>query len=618
MNDKKPNILFRMLRTVPDGFVKIANFTRHILLLIVFLVAMFWYISVTHTVSISKNSALIIAPQGFVVNQYSGKPSDKYLSGVQGNKPPETQLRDIVKAIKSAATDSKISVLVLNPDNIWGIGLADLKEIEYAINNFKETSNKPVIAIAENLTQNQYYFANLADEIILDPQGFMLFSGFESYRNYFKDGLDKLGIDVHLFKVGEYKSAAEPFVRNDMSQEAKESTLYFMNDLWEIFLANLSEKRKIPFDEFSDIIEQQTELLKEAQGNFAKMYKKAGLVDHVKSSHFRGKYIASFSAEENNELGFRYVFDKDYLETLDSDSKDKANNIGIVVAEGTILNGSQDPGAIGGTTTSALLRQARQDDSIKAVVLRVNSPGGSVFASEQIRREVEALKVAGKPVVVSMGNVAASGGYWISMNADTIFAEDATITGSIGIYGMFLTYPKTLQKIGVNTDGVGTSSWSGAFRLDKGLSEDLKELIQANINHGYHQFINMVALSRNLDVDLVDQVARGRVWTAKQAKEFGLVDKLGGQQHAVEEAALLAKLGSDYGTIWVEEELSVFEKLALKTFENVSAKFEFNLISPQNQMIYDLIKPLEGALKLVLNTNDGPLSQIAHCFCEIK
>lgn len=615
IENTKPNFVFRFINLLTKGFVRVANFTRHFLLILIFIAGLIWFLNSNNSVYVKSNSALVLAPVGMIVNQYTGKPTDKIITGLNSTQTPETQLRDILRVIKSAATDKKISVLVLNPDSIWGVGLADLKEIELAIKNFKEKSNKPVIAVADNLSQNQYYFANLADEIILDPQGFMFFSGYESFRNYFKDGLDKLGVDVHLFKVGEYKSAAEPYVRNDMSEPAKESALYYMNDLWSTFIQGVSDNRKIPFDEFSDIIEQQSKLLKGSQGNIAKMYKKAGLIDQVKNSHFKGKYIASYSTAEKNSLGYRYVVHDDYLETL-GEPKTNNNNVAVVVAEGSIVNGSQDQGMIGGDSTSQLLREARFDNNVKAVVLRVNSPGGSVFASEQIRREIEALKVAGKPVVASMGNVAASGGYWISMSANKIFAHDATITGSIGIFGMITTFPKMLNKIGVNTDGVGTSSWSGAFRIDKGISDELQELIQTNIDHGYQQFIQMVASTRNMDIGLVDQVARGRVWTAKQAIEFGLIDELGGQQKAIEEAAKLAKIQDDYQVLWIEEELSFWDELALNTLENVFSGVKTS--NTNTRLLQNIMTPLKTQLNLVLNQSNESFSSLAHCFCEVR
>ena len=581
----KTSFFHKLIWFIPKTLVKLANLTRHFLLLLVFLVLVSLFVS-NNSIVLEDKTALIIAPKGNVVNQFSGTPSDKFIRQMQGIDAPETQLRDLLKTINEAATDERISVLVLSPDFMWGIGLADLKEIESAIDRFKEISNKPVIAIAENMSQNHYYFANLADEIIVDPQAFVFFQGYGSYRNYFKEGLDKLGVDVHLFRVGEYKSAAEPYIRNDMSVEAKESALHYMNNLWETYIDGIAKRRNLSVETIKEVIENQASLLKGSEGNIAEMYKKAGFVDQIKNEHFKNKYLAGLSSTEDNEKGFRSIDFEDYLTVLDQEKgTPRTQKIAVIVAEGTILNGKQDAGAIGGVTTSALLRTARLDPSVKAVVLRVNTGGGSVFASEQIRREVDAIKVAGKPIVVSMGNVAASGGYWISMTSDKIYASDATITGSIGIFGMFMTYPKTLAKIGIHTDGVGTSAWAGAFRPDKELNEDLAQLIQSNIDHGYQQFISSVALARGLEIELVDSIARGRVWTAQQAKEFGLIDAIGGLNDAIADAAQRANIVDNYDITWVEPELSGMQKFFMSSLSQASDFLDLNLVSSEQFVV---------------------------------
>jgi protease-4 len=620
MNTKpQKSMMYKLLMLVPNSLVKIANFTRHLILLLIFLLLLTWYLASSPSVTLSPNTALVIAPVGNIVNQYSGNPSEKFIKQIQGAQVPETQMRDLLKVVQAAANDKKITALVLKPDYIWNIGLADLKELEAAIDTFRRQSQKPVIALAENMTQNQYYFANLADEIILDPQAFMFFQGYGSFRNYFKDGLDKLGVDVHLFKVGEYKSAAEPYVRNDMSIDAKESTLHFMEDLWETYLTGITKHRDISVEKIKKIVEGQAELLTDSSGDIAKMYKEAGLVDQIKNHHFKGKYLADFSHAEDNEDGFRNIDYRDYLNLITNQANTEPSaKVAVIVAEGTILDGEQDAGLVGGVSTSTLLRQARLDKNVKAVVLRVNSPGGSVFASEQIRREVDAIKITGKPMIVSMGNVAASGGYWISMTADKIWANESTITGSIGIFGLFMTYPKTLEKIGVHTDGVGTSSWAGAFRVDKKIDEKLEKLIQSNIDHGYEQFITMVASSRNLDVEMVDTIARGRVWTAKQAKEFGLIDEIGGLTEAINDAATQAQIANNFQIDWIEPKLSGMEQLLLTTISGVSEKFNFNSKSQNQQLLEQIIAPFQEAALLLTSATNGRVTQYAHCFCEIK
>ncbi|WP_223786783.1 signal peptide peptidase SppA [Marinicella meishanensis] len=611
----KPPILVQLFQFLTKPFILLANFTRHLLLLLLFMLIVYFFVG-GHTLTLRDNTALVLAPKGFVVDQFSGDPTSQAIDNIRGTDIPETRVRDLIKAIELATDDDRISALVLNPDYMWGAGLANLREIEYAIDQFRSQSNKPVIAMATNLSQGQYYFASLADEILMDPQGFLFLQGFGSYRNYFKDGLDKLGVDVHLFKVGEYKSAAEPYVRNDMSQAAKEAGLHFMNDLWQTYLEGVAQRRGLAVADLEAIVDQQAQRLMAKNGSVADMAIEAGLVDRIMKRSFMHKRIAEFSSFDDDNNQFRGIGFEDYLNMQLLEEPVWADRVAVVVAEGTILGGEQPAGTIGGASTSNLLELARLDPSVKAVVLRVNSPGGGVYPSEQIRREVDALKVAGKPVVVSMGNVAASGGYWISMTADTIWADEATITGSIGIYGLLMTYPELFNKLGIHSDGVGTTKWVGAFNPDKALDPELAELIQSNIEYGYHQFISSVASARNLEFEMVDRIARGRVWTAKQAHDLGLIDQLGGLQEAVADAASQANLGDDYSLVWVEESLSFTEQLLVDFL--ATAGEHIDLKSNQQLTMQQLLQPLANELSLILSARPGEVLQVAHCLCDFN
>lgn len=613
---KSPSTLATIFSFFTKPFILVANFTRHLILLLIFLAILYFIFGGTKLV-ISDQTALVLAPKGFIVDQYSGDPTSQAIDNIRGTDIPETRVRDMLKAIELATTDDKIAALVLNPDYMWGAGLANLREIERAIDAFRDKSGKPVIAMATNLSQAQYYFASLADEVLMDPQGFLFLQGFGSYRNYFKDGLDKLGVDVHLFKVGEYKSAAEPYVRNDMSQEAKEAGLHFMNDLWQTYLAGIAGRRGLSIEEIQDIVDQQAQRLMQNKGSVADMAADAGLVDRVMKQSFMHKRIAEVSSFDDDNNHFRGVAFEDYLTMNLPKVMPNTNQVAVVVAEGVIMGGEQSPGTIGGASTSALLERARLDDSVKAVVLRVNSPGGGVYPSEQIRRQVDALKVAGKPVVVSMGNVAASGGYWVSMTADSIWADEATITGSIGIYGLLMTYPELFNKLGISTDGVGTTKWVGAFNPSKDLDPEFADLIQSNIEYGYQQFIGSVAAARGLDVDMVDRVARGRVWTAKQAHDLGLIDQLGGLQQAIADAASKANLGDNYDLLWVEESLSFTEQLFVDMMAKASEHID--LSGGQNQQnLQKLLKPFAAEVALILDAKPGEVLQMAHCLCDIN
>ncbi len=612
MSQKERNPFVTLFYILTKPFVWLANFTRHALLLLVFVLVLAWWMG-GMPVQLNEKTALVLAPKGFVVDQYSGDAMSQAIDNLRGNQIPETRMRDLLRAIKLAANDPKITALVLDPDYLWGAGLAHLRELNRAVEQFK-TSNKPVVALASNLSQSQYYFASMADEVIMDPQGFLFLQGFGSYRSYFKDGLDKLGVDVHLFKVGEYKSAAEPYVRNDMSQEAKEAGLHYMNDLWDTYLADISKRRGIAVEDLHTIVEQQAQRLMENKGSVADMAVDSGLVDAVKKRSFMHKHVAELSSFDDDNNHFRGIAYEDYL-SLDTDNSEQLlkDQIAVVVAEGSIMGGRQDPGTIGGESTSALLQAARLNKNVRAVVLRVNSPGGGVYPSEQIRREVEQLKVAGKPVVVSMANVAASGGYWISMSADRIFADEATITGSIGIYGMLMNFPKLFNKLGIHSDGVGTTKWVGAFDTSKPLDEEFAQLIQSNIEFGYQQFIGSVAAARGLDVDMVDRIARGRVWTAKQAKELGLIDQMGGLTQAIEQAAELAKI-SRYGVQWVEQSLSTKDQFLVNMLAKAATWMpEKATIQPN---IQTWLQPLKKQLAVVLNNQQNGVAQLAHCQCE--
>ncbi len=612
----KPFGMAQVFNFFTKPFILVANFTRHFLLLLVFLIILYLIFG-GQSITIKEGTALVLAPKGFVVDQYSGDPKTQAIDNLRGTDIPETRVRDILRAIELATDDHKITALVLNPDYMWGAGLANLREIEYAIDQFKTKSNKPVIAMATNLSQGQYYFASLADEILMDPQGFLFLQGFGSYRNYFKDGLDKLGVDVHLFKVGEYKSAAEPYVRNDMSQEAKEAGLHFMKDLWQTYLSGIAARRGLTVEAIEEIVDQQAQRLMANKGSVSDMAVDAGLVDRIMKRSFMHKRIAEVSSFDDNNNHFRGIGYEDYLSTHLSTVTSTSSKVAVVVAEGTIMGGEQPAGTIGGASTSSLLELARLDPSVKAVVLRVNSPGGGVYPSEQIRREVDALKIAGKPVVVSMGNVAASGGYWISMTADSIWADEATITGSIGIYGLLMTYPDLFNKLGIHTDGIGTTKWVGAFNPDKDLDPEFADLIQSNIEYGYQQFIGSVAAARNLEVEMVDRIARGRVWTAKQAYDLGLIDQLGGLQQAIEDAATKANLTTDYHLVWVEESLSFTEQLFVDMLAKAGEHIDFKT-NTNNLKLQQLLQPFAAELAMVLDAKPGEVLQMAHCLCDFN
>ncbi|HZW17809.1 MAG TPA: signal peptide peptidase SppA [Luteimonas sp.] len=532
-------------------------------LLVIVLVAM---AAAGRIAPLQKQTTLVIAPEGALVEQYSIDPAMRALTAFGGNGLHEVQLRDLLRALDKARTDDRIERVLLRVDRMSFSGYASIREVAAAVAGVR-AAGKQVVAFGENFDQMQYLLAAQADEVYLDPMGGLMLEGLGRYHQFYREGLqDKLGVDVHVFKVGEYKSAVEPFILDAASPEAKEADLYWMGDVWQRYLADVAKVRKLTPETLAADIDSLPAGIEAAGGDLARYALQHKLVDGLKTQEQVEDLLAERgAADPDADGGFRQVSLGGYLQRIDRTTAvvDERPQVAVVVAEGGIAGGEQPPGSIGGVSTAALLRQARDDDDVKAVVLRVDSPGGEVFASEQIRREVVALKAAGKPVVVSMGDLAASGGYWISMDADRIYADPSTITGSIGIFGMIPTFPRTLDRIGVHTDGVGTTRFAGAFDLTRPLSPEVGQVVQSVIDKGYRDFTGRVAKARDRSVEQIDAVARGRVWSGAQAKERGLVDAFGGLRDAIADAATRAELGKDgdYRVRYIERLATPFQRL---------------------------------------------------------
>jgi protease-4 len=620
------------------GLWNVMNFTRKLILnlfffglLFIVLVFILAAIGASSGKPILDDTALVIEPEGALVEQYSSDPATRALEQALGDRDhEEIQLRDLLRVLDAAKDDKRIDRVVLKLDKLETSGMASMREVAAALARFK-ASGKQVVAYSEMLDQKQYLLAAQASEIYLDPMGGMLLEGLGRYRQYYRQGLqDKLGVDVHLFKVGEYKSAAEPYVLDAASPAAKEADLFWMNDVWQRYLADIAKARKLDAAKLAQGIEQLPDGIAAAQGDIAKYALQQKLVDGLKTAEDVETLLTERgAADEDAEGGFRQVSYGSYLAHLNGALRpvDPRPQVAVVVAEGEIGGGEKPPGSIGGESTSALLREARDDEKVKAVVLRVDSPGGEVFASEQIRREVEALKEAGKPVVVSMGDLAASGGYWISMNADRIYADPSTITGSIGIFGLIPTIPRALDKIGVHSDGVGTTKFAGAFDITRPLQPEVGAVIQSVIDKGYRDFTGRVAAARKQPVAQIDTVARGRVWSGAQAKERGLVDDFGGLQAAIDDVARRAKLGKqdEYAVRYIEKPAPPFARLfagfaesrigAAWLRESGFAQGVARGLLPRAlpQAAQDL-RFLESA---VTPTRGVPVKSLAYCFCGL-
>lgn len=552
---------------------RIFNVSRLIILNLIFFLFLFLFIVVIvnsgdEKVVVPSGAALVLDLKGQLVEQKSHiDPFDAFATEAMGQEEdnPEVLLSDIFYAIEHAKNNENIKALVLKLDNLQKSGLSKLQDVGGAIANFK-ASGKPVIALGDQFSQEQYYVASYADEIWLNPKGWLLLEGFGRYSLFFKSALEKLAINQHIFRVGTYKSAIEPFIRDDMSEEAKEANALWLDELWTQYKQDVAKQRAFTQSNFDETTDSLIRKLTTANGNLAEYALENKFVDALKTREQMRKGMIKLVGK-NDDNTFTHINFKNYLKAtkpaipFDNPYLDK---IAIVVAKGTILNGNQKAGTIGGTSTAKLLRKARYDEQVKAVVLRVDSPGGSAFASEIIRQEVELLKAAGKPVIASMGTYAASGGYWISAPADKIIASPATITGSIGIFGLFMTFEDSLAKLGIYTDGVGTTEFSGAGPTQP-INKGIAKIIQLNIERGYQDFITLVAESRDMTIAEVDKIAQGRIWSGVKAKELGLVDELGNLNDAILAAAKLAGL-EQYETKVIEKELSKMDLFLKEAF----------------------------------------------------
>lgn len=518
---------------------------------------------------LGDKTMLVLNLEGALVEQASGGSRDALMAGLAGGEVHKSvQLRDVLNVLDAAAKDPQIGGAVLVLDEMQGGGQAMLREIGAAVDRFK-ASGKKVVAWGSSYNQRQYQIAIHADEVYLHPMGAVFLDGFGKYRNYYRDALDKVGVTVNLMKVGTYKSFAEPFIANGPSPAAAEADAFLYNDLWARYTAQVEQSRKLPEGALMKAIDNLPALVAEAKGNLAQVALNAKLVDGLKTKDELRVLMTKRGVDDPAAKSFRQVSYHDYLARVFP--KLTGDAIGVVMAVGEISDGDAPAGQIGGTSTARLVRMAREDNSIKAVVLRVDSPGGSAFGSELIRRELELTRAAGKPVVVSMGNVAASGGYWISMASDEVIADPATITGSIGVFALLPTVDKVIDKLGIHTAGQ-TTTWLGdAGNPLRPMDPRFGQLIQAAIGHTYEEFTSKAAKARNTTADKIDAVGQGRVWTGAQAQERGLVDTLGGYQDALKAAARRAKLSGEPRVVYIEREMSRFDKV-LEFFGASSAK----------------------------------------------
>jgi len=554
----KPGVVRRFFGAIGRAITWFRVVLSNLLFLFI-LVVVFMALSPTQPVQLPDEFALRLAPSGFLVEEQSYVDPLSLLMGTDINEM-ETPVHKLIDAIDAGRDDPRVTALVLELDDFMGGGISKLEEVGAALARFRE-SDKPIIAVSDFYTQEQYYLASQADEVYLDPMGSVLLTGFASYRNYFKSALDKLAINFHVFRVGDYKDFTEPFTRDDMSEESREHNSEWLNQLWGVFTSRVEGWRQLPAGAIDDYILQLDESLSEVGGSGSQLAMDARLVDGLLNVQERDRLLTErfgrspFGDHYNSVNHNAYIADVGRHKAPEAEGK-----IGLLIATGNITTGEQAQGGIGSETFQQRLQQVREDANIKALVVRLDTGGGSAYASEVIRAELARLRADGIPVLVSMGSMAASGGYWIAAGADEIWATPTTLTGSIGVFGAIPTFEDSLEKLGIHVDGVGTTPMAGAMRLDRGLSPQASNVIQQSVDNIYNHFLRTVGEARGMEADAVHEIAQGRIWTGATAKELGLVDQLGDLDEVI--AAAASHIGlEEYRVQPITRPLSPFEVL---------------------------------------------------------
>ena len=528
------------------------------LLLLALVAAGVWAAFKSGPPAIEPRTALVLDLTGPVVEQRTGSLRDSALTQLRGDEDGATRLRDVIAVLDAAAKDEHVPHALLMLDDFAGAGLPTLREIAAAIERFK-AAGKPVYAWGSNFDQRQYYLAAHATEVWLHPMGIVYIEGYGRYRNYYKDLLDRIGVNANVLRVGKFKSFAEPYSANAPSPESLESEGALYASLWQSWTGSVEKARQLPAGSIVQAIESLPASLQSAGGNAARWAQERKWVDALKTRDELRALLIERGALDKESKSFRQVSLGRYLARVRPDTDGDA--VGVIVAQGEISDGKAPAGRIGGLSTAELVRKARDDDKIKAIVLRVNSPGGSAFGSELVRRELELARQAGKPVVVSMGDVAASGGYWISMAADEVIADEATITGSIGVVALLPTADGAMDKLGVRTGGVTTTWLAGAYDPRRAFDPRFGQLVQTIIDRAYLDFTTLAASARGTTQARIDEVGQGRVWSGRQAVERGLVDRTGSLGDALAAAAGRAKLASGHRVQYLEAEPGRLERL---------------------------------------------------------
>jgi len=565
---------------------------------------------------VPDGAVLVLWPEGQVVEQVELPDPLETLLPEYNRKPAQTSIHDITAALKRGKNDDRIAGLALLTDSLSGIAPSHLHAIAAAIRDFKSTGKK-VYALSTSYNQSSYMLAAEADKVYMNPYGNVIMTGYGSYPMYFRSMLDKIGATVNVFRVGTYKSAVEPFLRDDMSPAAKEANIAFLGNLWDQYKISVETARGHEAGTLQKAIEATAANLRIADGDFGTLAVNSGFIDELASRNVWRSALTEEFGQNSSGDSFKQIHYQTYLAATDN-GKSSRNKIAVITAQGPIIMGEGSVTVAAAETLVGYIREARTNTNTAAIVLRVDSGGGSAFASELIRQELVTAQEQGIKVIASMGPVAASGGYWIAATADEIWAAPATITGSIGIFGVIPTYENTLDKLGLHTDGVGTTPLAGAFDITRPLSDMTKDIIQQSIESGYSQFLSLVAKGRDMTIEDVDKIAQGRVWAGTTAKELGLVDHLGGFDEAVKSAANAAGV-EDYDVVFYRDQPNEFDQMiadilnstigtdALKSFGNSG-------FDPVMEKVGELKKTAE-----FLTTLNDPAGRYVVCLvCKVK
>ena len=541
-----------------------------------------------------SDKALVIRPMGPIVEQVAG--SNDPIDNLSGNLPRELYVGDLLEVLDAAASDQRVQNIILSLDNIDGTGQAVLYDVGNALQKL-QAADKNIIAVGDYYTRSGYYLASFADEIIMNTDGIVEMYGFGRSRLFYKSFLDKIKVDFNIFRVGTFKSAVEPYLGNEMSEAAKEANLAYLDVLWSSYKDVISKNRNMSSEQIQFLVDNADTILTEEGISSAEAILNYGLVDKLMPRTKTRNYFKELFGESDDKTSFAQISGYEYFRLIQSEKKVESagDKIAVIVARGTIVDGVQPPGMIGGDSTSRLIREAHEDENVKAIVLRVDSGGGGVFASEQIRLELLEAKEKGLTIIASMGNVAASGGYWISANAHEIWASHNTITGSIGIFGILPTFDRALNEIGINSDGVNTSRLDLSGDPTTPLDEGLSKIVQSEIEYGYKRFIGLVSEAREIPIEEVDKIAQGRVWAGSKALELGLIDNIGNLQMAIERAAELAGI-DEYSSYYPEQEVNWREQI----FNRLSGYigWAFPSFIKDNILIKETVKILQDVDKL--------------------